>query len=141
MENGVVTYIIFFAVAVPSMIFAINFSKIMYVEILKVVAGKSAKVFRYLTCGTWDITTFKALHLNYDDDVKSDDETFDIKEAPPKEEHLLGFGAEDNEHSSALKHKIEMRRRRLLEVERNERLQDEGFGLKKESEESSLDSS
>ena len=64
MESQVVTWIIFCAVLIPSLIFALNFGKKMWIEILKVVSVKSAKAFRFLTCGSVDITEFKLEH-NY----------------------------------------------------------------------------
>ena len=51
MESEVVSWVIFSAVLIPSIFFAINFAGKIRIEILKVVAGKSSKVFRYLTCG------------------------------------------------------------------------------------------
>ena len=77
------TYIVFFAVLIPSIIFALNFSKIMWIEILKVIVVKSPRAFRFLTCGTKDVTAFKTLHLNFDDDEK-DHEDFEVKKSPPK---------------------------------------------------------
>ena len=68
MESQIVTWIIFLFVLVPSVLFAINFSKKMWVEILKQVAGKSSKLFRYLTCGSIDITEFKQKHMDFDSD-------------------------------------------------------------------------
>ena len=65
MESQVVTWIIFSAVLIPSLIFALNFSRKMWIEILKVVSAKSAKAFRFLTCGSVDITEFKLEH-NYE---------------------------------------------------------------------------
>lgn len=56
MENQVVTWIVFCAVLFPSIAFAVDFGKKMWIEILKIVAKKNAKVFRYLTCGTKDLT-------------------------------------------------------------------------------------
>ena len=43
----------------------------MWIEVLKVVAGKSTKAFRFLTCGTKDITVFK---MQYMDDGESEEE-------------------------------------------------------------------
>ena len=86
MESQIVTWIIFLFVLVPSVLFAINFSKKMWVEILKQVAGKSAKLFRYLTCGSIDITDFKRMHMDEnsdDDDDKEND--IELQEAPANE--------------------------------------------------------
>ena len=58
----------------------------MWVEILKQVAGKSAKLFRYLTCGSIDITDFKRMHMDEnsdDDDDKEND--IELQEAPANE--------------------------------------------------------
>ena len=43
----------------------------MWIEVLKVVAAKSTKAFRFLTCGTKDITAFK---MQYMDDGQSEEE-------------------------------------------------------------------
>ena len=59
MESQVVSWIIFSAVLIPSILFGINFSGKIWIEILKVVAGKSSKLFRYLTCGTKDLNEFR----------------------------------------------------------------------------------
>jgi len=56
MQSEVVTWLIFICVLSPSIAFGINFGQIMWIEILKVVAGKSARVFRFLTCGSRDLT-------------------------------------------------------------------------------------
>ena len=55
MESEFVGWIIFSAVLIPSLVFAINFAGKIRIEILKVVAGKSSKMFRYLTCGSMDL--------------------------------------------------------------------------------------
>ena len=69
MESEPVSWMIFVCVLSPSIAFAISFIKIMWIEVLKVVAKKSARLFRYLTCGSRNITEFK---LQYFDDDESD---------------------------------------------------------------------
>ena len=71
MQSDIVSWIIFVMVLSPSIAFAVNFSRKMWIEILKVVAGKSAKAFRFMTCGTKEITLFK---LQYMDDGNSEEE-------------------------------------------------------------------
>ena len=91
MESQLVTWVIFAAVLIPSIVFAISFSRKMWVEILKVAVNKSATAFRYLTCGTIDLTEFKMQYMDEenDDDVNGD---FDeIKELPANAEDLKGF--------------------------------------------------
>ena len=63
MESDIVTYVIFLSVIVPSIVFAINFIRKMWLEILKIVANKSAKAFRFITLGTSDLTEFKQRHM------------------------------------------------------------------------------
>ena len=76
------SYIIFAAVLVPSLIFAVNFVKKIWHEILKVVAVKSARVFRFLTCSAVDVLVFRRMYI----DDFSDDESneYDEKAAPIK---------------------------------------------------------
>ena len=81
MESDLVTWFIFFAVLVPSIVFAIQFVKIMWIEILKIAASKSAKAFRYLTCGTIDVTEFKERHM---DDEEEQVEVHELAEKKPK---------------------------------------------------------
>ena len=64
MQSQVVTWFIFMAVLVPSLAFIVKFSRVMWIEVLKVVAGKSAKAFRFLTCGSIDITEFRMQHMD-----------------------------------------------------------------------------
>ena len=54
-DSDFVKWVIFTAVITPSLVFAVNFIHKMRIEILKVAAGKSNKLFRYLTCGSWDL--------------------------------------------------------------------------------------
>mmetsp|Transcript_25284 Transcript_25284/g.33840 ORF Transcript_25284/g.33840 Transcript_25284/m.33840 type:complete len:98 (-) Transcript_25284:162-455(-) len=70
MQSDVVSWIIFAMVLFPSLAFAVNFSRKMWIEVLKVVAAKSAKAFRYLTCGSKEITVFKQMYM----DEGSDDD-------------------------------------------------------------------
>ena len=61
----------------------------MWVEILKVVAGKSSVAFRYLTCGSVNLLVFKKEHMN----EESDDEDlsdYEIKDKPTAS-RLVGF--------------------------------------------------
>ena len=71
MQSDIVSWMIFIMVLSPSIMFAVNFSGKMWIEVLKVVAGKSTKAFRFLTCGTKDITVFK---MQYMDDGESEEE-------------------------------------------------------------------
>ena len=68
MESEPVTWFIFLAVLIPSVAFTISFGRKMWVEILKVVANKSARVFRFITLGTKDLTAFKLKHTAVDSD-------------------------------------------------------------------------
>lgn len=86
------TWFIFMAVLVPSLIFAVNFGRKIYVEILKVFAGKSARVFRFLTCGTIDLTEFRLQHLEEDSDDDNEDD-HELAEAGPNAIDLQGFNA------------------------------------------------
>ena len=88
MESQIVTWLIFAAVLVPAIVFAVNFSQKMWIEILKVVANKSTSAFRYLTCGTKDLTEFKMLYMV--DEESEDDEQgeVEIKKAPPSSTDL-----------------------------------------------------
>ena len=99
MESQVVTWIIFCAVLIPSLIFALNFGRKMWIEILKVVSVKSAKAFRFLTCGSVDITEFKLEH-NYepsDDEDKDVGFDFELKQNAAKDSRLQGFKAKDED--------------------------------------------
>ena len=58
----------------PSLVFAVNFIHKMRIEILKVAAGKSNKLFRYLTCGSWDLSEFKLKYMIVDSDEDEYDE-------------------------------------------------------------------
>ena len=63
MASQGVAWTIFFLVLIPSLMFAMNFGRKIWIEILKVVAVKSAKVFRFLTCGSKDLREFKEQHI------------------------------------------------------------------------------
>ena len=104
MDNDATKYIFFFAVLIPSLIFALKLIKILWIEILKVVASKSPRAFQYITCGTKDITAFKALHMPCVGDEKNGDEDYEEKKLSVRAQHLIGFKASDSkEHfSSAL---------------------------------------
>lgn len=92
MQSEVVSWMIFTLVLAPSIAFIVNFSQIMWIEILKVVAGKSARVFRFVTCGSRDITTFK---MQYMDEVSDDDDSADeIEEPDAADKKLGGFGVD-----------------------------------------------
>lgn len=86
MESQPVTWVIFFAVLAPSISFAVNFARKMWVEILKVIANKSAKLFRYATCGMKDLTEFRMQYM--EEDTEEGDEDHELKEPAPKEENL-----------------------------------------------------
>ena len=91
MENVVVTWIIFLGVLIPSLIFAIIFTKKIWLEILKISVIKSPKVFRYLTCGSVDVTEFKMKYLYAESGMEENDD-FVISAADiPKSEKLVGF--------------------------------------------------
>ena len=64
MESELVGWVIFCGVLSPSIMFAIRFSRMMWIEILKVVARKSARAFRFLTFGTKEITVFKKMYMD-----------------------------------------------------------------------------
>lgn len=68
MESQIITWLIFAAVLIPSIVFAVNFSRKMWVEILKVAANKSATAFRYMTCGSVVLTEFKLRYMEEDSD-------------------------------------------------------------------------
>ena len=55
MDNQIVTWVIFGAVLIPSLLFAFLFMRKMWVEILKIALAKSASAFRFLTCGSIDV--------------------------------------------------------------------------------------
>ena len=98
MENQLVTWLIFLGVLVPSIVFAINFSRKMWIEILKQVAAKSVKAFRYLTCGTKDITEFRMQYMVQEESEseQSEQELGDVSvDQRPKERTLLGFKAKE----------------------------------------------
>lgn len=69
-DSEIVKWNIFLLVILPSIVFALNFLHKIRIEILKVAASKSGKLFRYLSCGSLNLTEFK---LKYMDEV-SDDE-------------------------------------------------------------------
>lgn len=72
MESNSVTWLVFCSVLIPSIVFAINFVKRMWIEILKIVAGKSSTAFRYFTCGSEDLAEFKKKYMHeneVDDDL------------------------------------------------------------------------
>lgn len=87
------TWLIFSAVLIPSVVFSINFGRKMWVEILKVVANKSARVFRFITLGMKDLTAFRMQYMDEgsDDEEKADHE---LQEEGPKEKSLQGFKSE-----------------------------------------------
>jgi len=75
MQKNFVKWTIFFLVLAPSVIFTMYFAKQMGIEILKVAAGKSTTGFRFITCGSWDITEFKKTYMAEmsDDEISSDE--------------------------------------------------------------------
>ena len=86
MQNEIVSYLIFAAVLFPSLIFAANFFKKIWHEILKVVAVKSSRVFRFLTCSAVDIVEFKRMFIN---EISDDEENeYEKKAAPAKSTDL-----------------------------------------------------
>ena len=115
MESQVVTWIIFCAVLIPSLIFALNFGRKMWIEILKVVSVKSAKAFRFLTCGSIDITLFRLEH-NYepsDDDQQDVGYEFELKQNAAKDSRLQGFKAKDEDEQKSRKQQIDKLRNKL----------------------------
>lgn len=92
MESQPVTWLIFCAVLIPSIVFAVNFIRKMWVEILKVVAGKSSRVFRFMTCGTKDILEFKLQYMDEDSDAADDAKNdLELKVLPANAADLQGF--------------------------------------------------
>ena len=90
MESQPVTWLIFAAVLVPSIAFGISFGRKMWVEILKVVAGKSAKAFRFITLGMKDLTEFRLQHM--DEASEDEDKTnVELPEPTPHDQNLQGF--------------------------------------------------
>ena len=128
MQNDVVTWVVFVAVLVPSIVFAVNFLRKMWIEVLKVVAGKSAKAFRFLTCGSIDITQFRRKHMEEESDNEGDKDV--VEGTDDKNRTLQGFRATENDYAKQLKEKMERREQMRLEREARER-----------SEESVVDSS
>ena len=88
MESQPITWFIFAAVLIPSLIFAVNFGRQMWSEILKVVVIKSPKIFRFITCGSKDVTQFRLENL---DQSESEDEGVELAPAPPNAASLQGF--------------------------------------------------
>ena len=74
MESQILTWIVFFALLVPSLLFAINFARKMWIEILKVIGGKSAKAFRFITCGRINFKEFKLKHLGVEESSDDDND-------------------------------------------------------------------
>ena len=112
MESEPVSWIIFVCVLAPSVTFAVNFSRIMWIEVLKVVAGKSATAFRYLTCGTKEITAFKLQYMDENsDDEGSIDEEGDTNTGT-KNKSLLGFRAKTVDHSKQMLEALEKEEKR-----------------------------
>jgi hypothetical protein len=81
------------AVLSPSVIFTVYFAKQMGIEILKVAAGKSTTAFRFITCGSWDITEFKKTYMAEmsDDEISSDGSV-----QQPNADKLRGFKYDGN---------------------------------------------
>lgn len=90
MESQVVTWIVFFAVLTPSIVFALSFAKKMWYEILKVIAGKSPTAFRFITCGTMDYQEFKKQHIHEHSGDESESDS-DSTKAKPTLSQLKGF--------------------------------------------------
>lgn len=94
MQNQIVTWLIFCGVLIPSIVFAINFIRKMWIEILKQVSAKSVKAFRFLTCGTKDITEFRLQHMVQESESEQSDVDIDTANRGKKEKTLQGFKAE-----------------------------------------------
>ena len=90
MESQPVTWLIFGAVLIPSLAFSISFGRKMWIEILKVVAGKSAKCFRFITFGLKDLVEFRMQHMDEESDEEENAE-HELKEDVPKATNLQGF--------------------------------------------------
>ena len=72
----------------------------MWVEILKQVAGKNSKAFRFITCGRIDLREFKQKYM-FDDDNSDDEKEMkalqaENKEKKPEASQLVGFVSQDN---------------------------------------------
>ena len=84
----------------------------MWIEVLKVVAGKSATAFRYMTCGTKEITAFK---LQYMDENSDDEGSIDEEgetNTGTKNKSLLGFRAKNVDHSKQMLEALEKEEKR-----------------------------
>ena len=104
MESEPVSWMIFVCVLTPSIAFAISFGKIMWIEVLKVVAKKSARLFRYMTCGSRNITEFK---LQYLDESDSDDNNASLDDDVQEQnaagnKKLAGFTAKKENYSKQM---------------------------------------
>ena len=71
--------------------FAVNFTKVMWIEILKVAATKSARLFKWITCGSINITDFKQKYM----DEEEEEELHELQEHAPHESDLKGFSMQD----------------------------------------------
>ena len=133
MESQPVTWLIFFAVLIPSISFTISFGRKMWVEILKVVANKSARVFRFITLGMKDLTAFKLEHMDEDSDDEEKDD-YELKEAGPKDTNLQGFKNEvENSQAVNLREYI-MKARQKNQYPKNEEEEDYKDSSKKSKE-------
>lgn len=63
MQSDLVSWVIFAGVLLPSIAFALNFSRKMWIEILKIFARNSTKAFRFVTCGAKDLAQFKQEYM------------------------------------------------------------------------------
>ena len=91
MESQPVTWLIFGAVLIPSVAFSVSFGRKMWIEILKVVAGKSAKCFRFITFGLKDLVEFRMKYMDNDASDEEEKAEHELKEDAPKAANLQGF--------------------------------------------------
>ena len=93
-ESDFVKWVVFFAVIIPSLVFIVNFIIKIRIEILKVAAAKSTKLFRYLTCGSVNVAEFK---LKYMAGMNEEEENsfLDEQHVFPRAKNLQGFMQQD----------------------------------------------
>ena len=107
------TWLIFGAVLIPSLAFSVSFGRKMWIEILKVVAGKSAKCFRFITFGLKDLVEFRMQYMDDDVSEEEDKAEHELKEDVPKAANLQGFRQDEQNHATdRLKEVIDKARQR-----------------------------
>ena len=69
----------------------------MWLEILKNVAAKSSKAFRFLTCGTVDLINFRLINMEEDSD-EDKEQDYELRVNIPHESDLQGFKSKIVDH-------------------------------------------